>query len=298
MIDMSLLAIVLGGLGGAGAITIAELWNRTVRTRAEVERLLGLSVAGVLPEFRTVAARRHRRRRPQDYLVSQPFSSFAESFRSLYAFLSLRGEPQPGRRIAVTSAIPGEGKSLTCLCLGRAMALSGKRVVAVDCDLRRQGLTRAFGEARRGVVQVVEGSLPLEDALQFDDASGLWLLPATPDAVPEDLFSRPEIDALFERLSREFDYVLLDTPPILGVADARIVSAKADQVLLAVRWDRTPLRTVQGAAQILRDCGTTIAGAVLTRVDVGRYAGFGEAGASPYHRAYRRYFREPAPLEA
>lgn len=294
MLDMSLFALVLGGLGGGAAVTLAELWNRTVRSRLEVEQHLGLSVAGVLPELSSVAPRRRRTEAPEDYLVSAPLSSFAEGFRNLFAFLSVRRGSSRGRVIALTSAIPGEGKSLTCFCLGRAMALSGKRVVAVDCDLRQRGLTRRAGEARHGLVQVVEGSIPLAGALRLDAMTGLWVLPATANAVPEDLFAKPEIDRLFEQLRQDFDYVLLDTPPVLGVADARVVTRKADQVLLALRWNRTPLRTVQAAAQILRESGAAVVGAILTRVDARVYGGLGDASASPFRQAYRGYERSPA----
>ena len=290
MLDMSLFALVLGALGAAAAMIVAEVWDRTLRSRADVERELAMQVAGVLPELASVrAAARGRSQPPEDYLVREPFSSFAESFRHLHAFVALRPGPSGGGRIiAFTSAIPGEGKSLSCCCLGRAMALSGKRVVVVDCDLRRRGLTRRLGEADRGVVQVADGSVPLAEALRLDAASGLWVLPASPNAVPEDLFAHPETERLFERLREDFDYVLLDTPPVLGVADARVVAGKADQVLLGVRWDRTPLRAAQAAAQILYESGAPIVGAVLTRVDARGYAGFSSAGQTPYGQARRR----------
>jgi uncharacterized protein involved in exopolysaccharide biosynthesis/Mrp family chromosome partitioning ATPase len=297
MLAIYVMAVVLGGLGAAAAIIVAELWNPTVRTATEIERRLGLSLAGLLPELASVAGPRRRAMGPAEYLVRQPLSSFAEAFRNLNAFLSLRGMATESKLVALTSAIPGEGKSLTCFCLGRAMALSGKRVVAIDCDLRRRGLTKQLGDVRRGVAQVVEGSTPRAEALVRDDASGLWVLPAGPGAAAEDLFARPEFDALLQQLREDFDQVLLDTPPLLGVADARIVATKADQVLLALRWDRTPLRTAQAAAHILRESGVAIAGAVLTRVDARRYAGFGGTEANPYHRAYHREF-DDAPIAA
>jgi Mrp family chromosome partitioning ATPase len=170
------------------------------------------------------------------------------------------------------------------------MALAGPRVVVVDCDLRQRGLTRLVGDAKVGIVEAIEGTVPLEQAMVHDTRSGMWILPAAAGEIPFDLFSRDETDAFLKTLTERFDYVILDTPPILGVADARILATKADRVLYAVHWNRTPLRTAQSAIDILNECGADIAGALLTRVDVKRQARFGYQDSSDYFHAYRKYY--------
>jgi capsular exopolysaccharide synthesis family protein len=291
---IALLAVLLGLIGGGASILLAELWGRTLRSGADVERELGVRFAGILPDYASVAGRGRMRgpAAPADYMINRPLSSFAEALRNLRAFLlySASGARDGGKLIAVTSAVPREGKSLTSFCLARAMALGGSRVVVVDCDLRQRGLTRLIGDAKAGIVQVAEGSATLESTLVFDGRSGLWILPAAAGEIPYDLFTKDEMDKLFHTLGERFDYVVLDTPPILGVADARILCTKADRVLYAVHWNKTPLRTAQSAIDILNECGADVAGALLTRVDVKRQARFGYQDSSDYFHAYRKYY--------
>lgn len=294
---MALLAVLLSVVGGLAAIMIAEFWARTLRSGADIERELGVRFAGLIPEYSSVAGK-SRGRGPNaasDYMLNQPLSSFAESLRNLRAFLLYPGSGStPHNLVAVTSALPREGKSMTSLCLARAMALSGSRVLAIDCDLRQRGLTRLVGDAQVGLVQVVEGSAKLQDALMHDPRSGLWILPAAKGEVPYDLFTSAKCDALFKQLSSGFDYIIIDSPPILGIADARILAAKADRVLYVVQWNKTPLRTAQSAMDILRECGADVAGALLTRVNVKRQARFGYQDSSDYFHAYRDYYASVA----
>jgi succinoglycan biosynthesis transport protein ExoP len=289
---MALLGAILGLIAGAATVLVVELWGRHLRNGSDIERELGLRFAGILPDYASVAGRGRKRgpAAPADYMINQPLSSFAEALRNLRAFLLYSGGDNPSKLIAVTSAVPREGKSMTSLCLARAMALSGSRTVVIDCDLRQRGLTRLIGGAAVGLVQVTAGSATLEEAMIHDARTGLWILPCAEGAIPYDLFTKPELDAVFEKLKEQFDYVILDSPPILGVADARILATKADRVLYAVHWNKTPLRTAQSAVDILRECGADVAGALLTRVDVKRQARFGYQDSSDYFHAYRKYY--------
>ena len=287
---------LLGLLAGALSMLAAELWGRNLRSGADIERDLGLPFAGLVPDYASVAGRRRKKGpgAPADYMVDQPLSSFAEALRNLRAFLLFSGDSRPVKLLALTSAVPREGKSMTSFCLARALALSGSNVVVVDCDLRLRGLSKLLGEPKTGIVQVVEGAADLDAVLARDPRTGLWVLPAAEGPIPYDLFSRPECDALLRRLAERFDYVLLDTPPILGVADARILAGKVDRVLYVVHWNKTPLRAAQAAVQILRECGADIAGGLLTRVNVKAQSRFGYADDSDYFQYYRNYYVQAA----
>ena len=292
----ALAGTLLGLLAGALSMLAAELWGRALRSGMDIERDLGLQFAGLVPDYASVAGR-HRKKgpgAPADYMVDQPLSSFAEALRNLRAFLLFSGDARPVKLLALTSAVPREGKSMTSFCLARALALSGSNVVVVDCDLRLRGLSKLMGEPATGIVQVVDGEAPLEQALVRDARTGLWVLPAAQGPIPYDLFSRPECDALLRRLAERFDYVLLDTPPILGVADARIIAGKVDRVLYVVHWNKTPLRAAQAAVQILRESGADIAGALLTRVNVKAQSRYGYADDSDYFQYYRNYYVQAA----
>jgi len=271
---------------------MAEFWDKHLRSRLDVERELGVPFAGVLPDFRSIKPKglRGPAAEPAEYLVSHPFSGFAEAFRNLRAFLMVSARGDDAKLIAVTSAVPREGKSLTSFCLARTLALSGSRVVLVDCDLRQRGTTKLSGHQEVGLVEVVQDKVPLSEALIHDAKSNCFILPAAGKSVPYDLFSNPETDEVLRQLCEQFDYVILDAPPILGVADARILAAKADRVLYLVQWNKTPLRAAQSAVDILQECGANVAGALLTKVNVKDQARYGYGDSSDYYGYFKNYY--------
>lgn len=284
---------VLAGLIAAGiAVLVAEFWDKHLRSRLDVERELGVPFAGVLPDFRSVKPKglRGPEAAPAEYLVSHPFSGFAEAFRNLRAFLMISAQQDGSKLIAITSAVPREGKSLTSFCLARTLALSGSRVALVDCDLRQRGVTKLIGARDVGLVEVVQDKVPLSEALVHDPKTNLFILPAAGKSVPYDLFSNPETDDVLRELANQFDYVILDAPPILGVADARILAAKADRVLYLVQWNKTPLRAAQSAVDILQECGANVAGALLTKVNVKGQARYGYGDSSDYYGYFKNYY--------
>lgn len=286
----SLLALV----GAVATVLLSELWSKRLRSRGDVEREIGVPLAGVLPDFASVARLPRRRypAGPADHLVENPFTGFAESFRNLRAFLMLSGRSGASAKIiAITSAVPREGKSMTSLCLARTLALTGSKVVLVDCDLRRRGVTKLIGGSDVGIVEVVEQKYPLQQALIRDAKSNAWILPASGQHdIPHDLFSKSETDEVMHKLAETFDYVILDTPPILGVADARILAAKADRVLYVVQWNKTPTSAAQSAVEILHSCGAKLSGAILSKVNVKKQARYGYGDASDYFNYYRHYY--------
>jgi len=288
----AVLALLAGLIAAGAAILIAEFWDKHLRSRLDVERELGVPFAGVLPDFKSVKPKglRGPAAEPAEYLVSHPFSGFAEAFRNLRAFLMISAQQDDAKIIAITSAVPREGKSLTSFCLARTLALSGARVVLVDCDLRQRGVSKLIGARDVGLVEVVIDKVPLAEALVHDAKSNCFVLPAAAKTIPHDLFSNPETDAVLRELSEQFDYVILDAPPILGVADARILAAKADRVLYLVQWNKTPLRAAQSAIDILNECGANIVGALLTKVDVKGQAAFGYGDSSDYYGYFKNYY--------
>lgn len=293
------LGLIAGlGLGGV-AIALAEFMRVGLRTSDDVEQLLGHPYLGAIPELSSVVAkargsvRNQLRGRPMDYVVARPLSAFPEAFRNLKASaLSLPGDPI--RTVAVTSALPREGKSTVSICLARTAALQGWRVLLVDCDLRRPGLTTAIGlEPKVGLIQVLTGEAKLEDAVLRDEASGadLLLLPGKFDAT-NDVFGSGAMDRLLSEFKLHYDLVVLDTAPVLPVADSRILSAKADTVIFAANWNKTPRRAVQTALKILESMGARIAGVTLTRVNMEQQARYGYGDADYYFRDYRGYYAE------
>jgi succinoglycan biosynthesis transport protein ExoP len=293
---MNLALGALFGLGaGVGAVFLAEALDSGITTSEDIERYLGVASLGSVPLLSsTIAAKGGTPQSPADVVVERPLSAFAEAFRNLRTSIIYSRVDKTVRVIAVTSSLPGEGKTTTAFCLGRAMAMSGSRTVVVDCDVRRRNINRLLGqEPAVGLMEVLAGKATLDQALVLDSASGAWFLPlARSSFTPKDLFGGQAMTNLLIDLKSRFEFVILDTAPVLPVADTRALAPKADVVVFLTQWRRTPRRAVQAAFELLRWVGADIAGVALTQVDVREQAKYGYGDAGYYYRSYRKYYAQ------
>jgi capsular exopolysaccharide synthesis family protein len=224
--------------------------------------------------------------------VAKPASAFAEAIRNIRATLMADGGGKP-TTICVTSSLTCDGKSVTAVALARVMAMSGDRVLLIDCDLRRSGLAalRREGSGRApatGVVEVLEGQSDLRKAILQDVVPGLTLLASgRPAFSPRDIFSGRRAQEVLSRLKTEYDFVILDAPPVLAVTDAWTIASLCDATLLVARYAKTPRAAVRAAVDRLRLRGARLHGVVLNRRPPARR--FGEAGYyDSIHAAYYR----------
>jgi capsular exopolysaccharide synthesis family protein len=189
----------------------------------------------------------------------------------------------------VTSALPGEGKTTTCMCLGRIMAKAGAPTVVVDCDLRRRTMSRLLSAPpQAGLLEVLSGVADLDDALVLDAPSGLRLLPLGDEGLAgDDVLDSPAMTRLLETLRRRFRAVLLDTAPVLMVAETTLLAGKADAALFLTRWGKTPADVAASAVKRLEGAGVYVAGAALTQVDLRRAS----IDAYPYAADYYPFYR-------
>ncbi|MEI9891054.1 MAG: polysaccharide biosynthesis tyrosine autokinase [Caulobacteraceae bacterium] len=288
-----IMGLVFGILAGFGAIILAEALDSGLATSDDIETYLGVASLGSVPLLSsTQAGTKGGTQSPAEMIVEKPLSAFAEAFRNLRTSIVYSRVDKPVRVIAVTSSLPGEGKTTTAFCLGRAMAMSGSRTVVVDCDVRRRNINRLLGqEPAVGLMEVLAGKATLDQALVLDSASGAWFLPlARSSFTPKDLFGGAAMHQLLTELKHRFEFVLLDTAPVLPVADTRSLAPQADVVVFLTQWRRTPRRAVQTAFELLRSVGADIAGVALTQVDVREQARYGYGDAGYYYRAYRKYY--------
>lgn len=281
--------LLVGLLVGFGGVLVAEGTQSRVRTPEDVELLLGLPFLASVPDL----GRRRwgfagRRVSPTVSLIEKPASAYAESFRTIRRALQAKEGVRP-RVIAITSTLPAEGKTTSALSLARVMAMSGDRVLLIDCDVRRASLQSLIeGPVVNGLVELLEGNCTLEEALLPDTIERLNLLPvAHASFTPVDLFHGPEMDALLAAVRRDYDYVLLDTPPLLGVADARALVSLADTALLLVKWNATSVAAIDACLAAVEQDGTNVGGVVLSMVDHRAEA----MGALYYSHRYGHYYQ-------
>ncbi len=292
MLLVLMLGAAVGGALGALAMTLAEMFSRGFETSGDVIARLGLPTAGTVPALVSTLRRGERASPPHRYIAGHPFSAFAEAFRSLRTYLLIaRGEGAASRVIAITSALPREGKSTTAYCLAQSIAMSGTRVVVVDCDLRRRGLSELTVAAKAGLADVLTDTARLDDALVHDATSGAWLLVARPLAgKPTDMFTPSSLAKLLDVLRGRFEVVLLDTAPVLAAADTRLISAAADSTLLLAAWRKTSIEATAAAADLLAESGANIVGVALTRVDLKQQARYAYGDRDYYFNAVSSYY--------
>lgn len=285
-----MLGLILALGAGAGAVFLMEMLDAGLATAEDVERRLDTSYLGAVPLLASVASETGMA--PIDHVVAKPLSGFAEAFRNLRASVLYSRLGEPVQVVAVTSALPGEGKTTTSVCLGRVAALQGGRVIVVDCDLRRRTVNRLLREEPKvGLLEVLSGEATLQQAVTLDKETGAHFLPLAPTSfTPRDVFGTNAMDRLLSELRSQYDLVILDTAPVLPVADTRILAPKADTVLFLARWRRTPQHAIEAAFRLFEGAGAHIGGVALTQVDMREQAKYGYGDPGYYYREYTKYY--------
>jgi uncharacterized protein involved in exopolysaccharide biosynthesis/Mrp family chromosome partitioning ATPase len=256
-------------LAATAVVLLREMLVGGFRTRRHVESKLGIPVIGMVPDLKRLRGEHGDAiADPIDYLFADARSPFSAAFRSIHAGLRLGSGSHSPRSVAVSSALPDEGKTTVSICLARSAAMAGLRVVLVDCDVRHPAASRALSaHIEEGLIEVLAGTVPLRQALLRDTPSGAWLLGHRSEGTgSDDLIGSDAMEQLIATLAREFDLIVLDTPPALALAEAREVAAMADSVLLVARWRKTPVEATRIALDQLSRAGANVTAAVLSQV--------------------------------
>lgn len=264
----TLASLVLGFL----IALIADRMCNGFRSKREVEATLGIQVLATIPELQM-----WRRSLKEVVLkgLRHPHSSFSEAIRGLEIGVSFHAEgkpnarPETGRVVLVTSALPAEGKTTTTVSLARRLAASGHKVVVIDADLRRPSVAAALGlqQVRHSLADYLTLRCSLEEALVPDPRSSAMVLTATCAADATELVSSPAMASLVERLRQIADFVVIDSPPVLAVHDAKLLAQITDGTVFVIRWKKTPREAVAQAMDMLREFRTRLIGAALARAD-------------------------------
>lgn len=284
------LAGLIGALiAGLVVAVVLEFMEQGFRSRKELEEALYLPAVGAIPDLASVKEARSVGRTPSEistYVIENEGSLVAESYRSVRAALRIGREGQLAKTLAISSSLPGEGKTTAAICLARSIARSGLKVVIVDCDVRRRSASRNLvGSVETGVIDVLKSQASLDKALQRDPESGAYML--LQRAVPPqdyDLIASREMKVMLDALSARFDLVILDTAPVLPVADARAIAAMADATMLIVHWRKTSAQVVTRTLRELDQAGAKVLGTLLSQVDIRRAAMVGND--VHYYRPY------------
>lgn len=264
-----LLSILAGGLAGIALAAALEQIDEGIGDPGEAQEKLGLPLLGTLPKVKTGG--------PLDAL-EDPRSPLVEAYLAVQANLELstaRGTP---RSLAVTSTRPREGKSTTATALAQSLARAHRKVVLVDADLRSPSVHSAFGVVNdAGVSNFLAGSDTFEGSIHATSHEGLSVMPAGPPPPnAADLLTGERLRLLVERLQERFDHVLVDSPPVIGLADAPLVASAVEAVIFVVEARSTQAGVVRNALNRLATAHANVLGTVLTKFEAKRaHLGYG-----------------------
>jgi capsular exopolysaccharide synthesis family protein len=267
------LGILLGGLSGFGLTWLRELLDHRLKSIEEIASVLQLPILGVVPYLKG----QQERSQVGQVITLQPQSKTAESIRTLRTAMHFGLAGDETKTIVVTSPSPSEGKSTVASNLAIAMAQAGRKVILIDADLRKPTQHEIFHVSQTpGLSTVLSERTPVEEAILRSVVDSLDLLPSGPvPSNPVELLNNDLFEELLETLKGRYDKIVLDTAPVMPVADARVVAAISDSCLMVLRAERSTRRLSVAARNELWQVRARRLGVVVNGVPLRKQGGYG-----------------------
>jgi capsular exopolysaccharide synthesis family protein len=279
------LALIAGLAAGIALALLFEHLDNTVKTPEDVKNRLRLPFLGMVPAS---AAAVPGEAEPAPAVVREPQSAVAEAYRVVRTNLIFSSAEATSRVLVVSSANPGEGKTTTVANLAASLADNGARVLAVEADLRRPTMQRHFGtEKTPGLTDLIVGKCTVSHATQWTRVSGVQLVPAgyiPPN--PAELLGSQSLREVIQAFRKRYDWVVIDAPPILGMADTPVLCPLTDGVVLVVWAEHCSRPAVEQAVDQVVRVGGKVTGVVLNKVDLARNAYYYSHYYGDYYKGY------------
>lgn len=286
-----LLSALTGLVLGTLLAMICQNLDSAIRSMDQVRSSLKVHPLGMVPAVGGL--RRVTGSGPAQEVIDRPLSAYAEAIRGIHTNLMLSDVDRRPRVVLVTSALPGEGKSTMAMSLAQTVARSGQRVIVIDGDLRRPAVHRLAGVPQRpGLIEWLITRNALEEVIYSTGPGGVDVIPAGEQPqLPPNLLSSDRFRQLLRGLMERYDMIILDSAPVLAVADTRVLATLAEQTLFVVRWASTSHRVAASALRQLFEAGAHVAGVALMAVDVKAHAKDGFSDSVLYAGRLREYYR-------
>jgi capsular exopolysaccharide synthesis family protein len=262
--------------------------DKGLRSAREVEAAVGLPTLALVPRLEKLK----RNQKPYQYLMEKPLSAYTESIRAIYMALKLGNVDNPPKVVMITSSLPEEGKTTVAVSLATFAARSHKRVLLIDLDLRHPSVHRELGwSVSSGLVEYMMNDRTLDEVIHHDLETGLHFLPIKAQTSnPTDLLESVRLRQLIEACRESYDYVVIDSAPLVSVTDSRLAALLADKTIFVLKWGDTVESAAQDGIQTLRDIGIDIAGAVLTQIDLRKHALYRYNDIGEYYSKTKNYY--------
>ncbi len=286
---------VLAGSTTAGILLglligfVSEIWRHVFRTRREVAQRLQTNCIAIVPKLRSLIAKPERstaravhtafgpRTIVSDqgffwHVLDSPMSRFAESIRAIKLAIDTSDASKSNKIIALTSALPREGKSTVGTALAQLLAHSGAKTILVDCNFRHGTLSRMLTpQAKAGILEVVSGAANLEDVVWTEPYTNLCFLPVIANnrlVNSHDILTSEATNALFNKLRNKYEYVIVDLSPLAPIVDARTTTQFIDAYILVIEWGKTRVEDVERALADAKAIHENLLGVVLNKANL------------------------------
>ena len=278
-----LVFIILGGLSGVafgfGLVFLMEYIDDSIKSQDDMKLVWPLPILGMVPRYSLKGGR---------FIDAVPATDpVFESYRNIRNSIAFSSVDSPINVLAVTSSAPAEGKSTFSINLALCLAQDGQRVVVIDCDLRRPTQHRSFPTLsnEKGVSSVLSQQMGVDEALQATPHANLFVLTAGPlPSNPGRMVESLRLRQVVSELSKRFDMVIIDAPPLLAVGDALALGKVAKGMVLVVEWGKTTSRMLSDVRARMQQANLEPLGVVLNKVD-------GRSGNNGYYGHYARYYQ-------
>ena len=265
----TILGFILGLCVGVGGAFLLENLDTSLKSSKEIEEATGLSVLATIP----LVKENHRPRVPT---IDEPHSQIAEAYRILRTNIAFAATAKPIKSVLITSTLPQEGKTTTCINLGITLAQQGHKTIILDCDFRRPMMHSYFSQLvkdnHHGLSDVLLDRLKLKDSIIKSTTDNLsFVTSGTIPSNPAELLGSSKMAQLMQQFKEDYEYVIVDAPPALGVADARVLGRIADAIVVVVMARKTNRDAVIEVKEELERSGEKIIGFVLNGVDLTKH---------------------------
>jgi polysaccharide biosynthesis transport protein len=270
---IGILGTVLGGLFGLSLAVLAEITDTTFHDASDVEKSVGAAVCAHVPQFDLAALRKKVSADSHVAAVVAAFhaprSSEAEIYRVARTSLLFRKGEGNAQILMVTSPHPGDGKSTTISNLAVSFAQTGKKVLLIDADMRRPTINSIFGiDSSPGLSDAILAVNELHLSFHDSEVPNLSIMPhGVRTSEPAELLQSPKFQTVLDQCRKRFDFILIDAPPVLAVADPVIIAPVVDAVLMALKIRKNGRRSVERAVQILKEVDVKPVGLVVNSTD-------------------------------
>lgn len=285
-----LILIISSFLGisfGLVLVFLVEILDNVFKDVKQLEQVTGVPSIGISPLYDKKA------KSAIDFIINNKLSYTVESLRSILTSIYFSNSDKPPKTLLITSSVPSEGKTTFSTSLATIFAMTGKRVLIIDCDMKKPSVAYVFSnkDKKASLNSYLAGSVSDEDIINVDSKTGVHFVSSSSNTLnSQELLSSQKMKDFVNKMSIKYDFVIIDSPPVMAVSDALILARIVDTVTYLVKWNKTPRNVVHSAIKKLFAYDIKISGTVLSSVNMAKYSKTSYSENGYYYKNYKDHY--------